>query len=88
MTETFRADHCVDPPTVTESVKKALDYGVKYAKDHDVPVVYNMSFGNLIRQYHFESKCMFWISTYTRIYFVVTYNNTIYFIIIRTAPIL
>jgi len=31
--------------TVTESIKKALDYGVHYAKTHKVPVVYNMSFG-------------------------------------------
>ena len=31
--------------TVTESVKKALDYGVKYSKDNKVPVVFNMSFG-------------------------------------------
>jgi len=31
--------------TVTESIKKALDYGVHYAGTHKVPVVYNMSFG-------------------------------------------
>lgn len=31
--------------TVTESVKKALDFGAKYAKDKKVPVVFNMSFG-------------------------------------------
>jgi len=31
--------------TVTESVKKALDYGVKYAKKNKVALVYNMSFG-------------------------------------------
>ncbi|MFH1998707.1 MAG: S8 family serine peptidase [Planctomycetota bacterium] len=31
--------------TVTESVKKALDFGVKYAADHKVPLVFNMSFG-------------------------------------------
>ncbi len=31
--------------TITESVKKALDYGARYAREHKVPVVYNMSFG-------------------------------------------
>ncbi len=31
--------------TTTESVKKAYEYGAKYAKDHNVPVVFNMSFG-------------------------------------------
>ncbi len=31
--------------TVTESVKKALDFGARYAKEKKVPVVFNMSFG-------------------------------------------
>jgi tripeptidyl-peptidase-2 len=31
--------------TVTESVKKALDFGVKYARDNEVPLVFNMSYG-------------------------------------------
>jgi subtilisin family serine protease len=31
--------------TVTESVKKALDFGVKYAREKQVPVVFNMSYG-------------------------------------------
>ncbi|MBN2490986.1 MAG: S8 family serine peptidase, partial [Planctomycetes bacterium] len=31
--------------TVTESIKKALDYAVEYATKHKVPIVYNMSFG-------------------------------------------
>ncbi len=36
--------------TITESVKKALDYGARYAKKHKVPVVYNMSYGILAEQ--------------------------------------
>jgi len=31
--------------TTTESMKKALLYGVKYAKDHNVPLVFNISYG-------------------------------------------
>lgn len=36
--------------TVTESVKQALDFGAAYAKDHDVPVVFNMSYGIMAEQ--------------------------------------
>ena len=31
--------------TTTGSMKKAYEYGVKYAKDHNVPVVFSMSYG-------------------------------------------
>ncbi len=31
--------------TTTESIKKAYEYGAKYAKENKVPVVFNMSFG-------------------------------------------
>lgn len=31
--------------SVTESMKKAIRYAAKYARDHDVPVVCNMSYG-------------------------------------------
>jgi tripeptidyl-peptidase-2 len=32
-------------PSVTESMKKAVDYAARFAREHDVPVVCNLSFG-------------------------------------------
>jgi len=39
------ANHCVGGPSTTESMKQALEYAARFAREHDVPVVCNMSFG-------------------------------------------
>ena len=39
------ANNRVGGPSTTESMKQALEYAARFAREHDVPVVCNMSFG-------------------------------------------
>jgi len=39
------SDNAIGAVSVTESMKRALEYGARYSREHGVPVVFNMSFG-------------------------------------------